>query len=145
MDAATDELSRRLQRVLGRLARILRREVPSALGPGSLSVLATLAVEGPLRPSDLAAREGVRPPTMTRMLTVLEDAGLVARTTDPADRRASLIEMTPSGGQTLLATRTARADQLARRIVRLGPEQRRALAEALPVLEELTGLESSTE
>jgi len=145
MDAATDDLPRRLQRVLGRLARILRREVPSALGPGSLSVLATLAVEGPLRPSDLAAREGVRPPTMTRMLTVLEDAGLVARTADPADRRASLIEMTPSGEQTLLATRSARADQLARRIERLGPEQRRALAEALPVLEELTALEPSEE
>jgi len=145
MDAASDDLSRRLQRVLGRLARNLRREVPSALGPGSLSVLATLSVDGPLRPSDLAAREGVRPPTMTRMLTVLEDAGLVARTADPADRRASLIEMTPAGQETLLATRTARASQLARRIERLDPAQHRALAEALPVLEELASLESSVE
>lgn len=145
MDAATDELSRRLQRVLGRLARILRREAPSALGPGSLSVIATLSVEGPLRPSDLAAREGVRPPTMTRMLTVLEDAGLVARTVDPADRRASLIELTPAGQQTLVATRSARAGQLARRLERLSPEQRRALTEVLPVLEELTGLKSSVE
>jgi DNA-binding MarR family transcriptional regulator len=141
----TDELTARLQRAIGRLTRQLRREVPSALGPGALSALSTLAGEGPMRPTDLAAREGVRPPTLTRMLTALEDGGFVARTVDPADRRASLIEMTPLGTETLLSTRSARAGQLARHIEALSPRQRRALAEALPVLETLAGMESTVD
>jgi DNA-binding MarR family transcriptional regulator len=141
----TAELTARLQRVLGRLARVLRREAPSALGPGALSALSTLSAEGPLRPGDLAAREGVRPPTMTRVLTILEEGGFVARTTDPADRRASLIEVTPLGAQTLLETRSARAGQLARHLEQLSPDQLRAVADALPALESLAGMESTVD
>jgi DNA-binding MarR family transcriptional regulator len=141
----TAELTARLQRALGRLARVLRQGAPSALGPGALSALSTLRTEGPLRPGDLAAREGVRPPTLTRMLTVLEEGGYVARTPDPADRRASLIEVTALGARTVLETRSERAGHLARHIVELSPRQRRALADALPVLETLAGLESTVD
>jgi DNA-binding MarR family transcriptional regulator len=133
----TAELTARLQRVLGKLSRLLRREVPSALGPGAMAALSTLSADGPMRPSDLAAREGVRPPTMTRMLTGLEEGGYVERTSDPADRRASLIAVTPLGRQTMVDTRTARAGHLARHLATLTPDQRRSLADALPVLEKL--------
>jgi DNA-binding MarR family transcriptional regulator len=131
------ELTARLQRVLARLGRLLRREAPSALGPGALSALSTLAAEGPMRPTDLAAREGVRPPTLTRMLTSLEEGGYVERANDPADRRASLIAVTPLGRKTLDDTRAARANQLARHLAELSPAQRRAIANALPALEAL--------
>jgi DNA-binding MarR family transcriptional regulator len=144
-EVETAALTARLQRVLGRLSRMLRREAPSALGPGALAALATLDAEGPMRPGDLATREGVRPPTLTRMLTVLEDGGYVVRTVDPADRRASLIAVTEVGSQTLLETRSARAGHLARHIDQLTPRQRKALAEALPVLETLAGLESTVD
>ena len=140
-DAERADLTVRLQRALGRLARMLRREAPSALGPGTLSVLSTLSAEGPMRPRDLAAREGVRPPTLTRMLTILEEGGYAARAVDPADRRASLIEATPLGRQTLVSVRTERAGQLARHIEQLDDEQRRLLAQALPVLETLAQME----
>jgi DNA-binding MarR family transcriptional regulator len=133
----TEELTARLQQALGRLARLLRREAPSSLGPGALAALSTLSACGPMRPTDLAAREGVRPPTLTRMLTSLEEAGYVERTNDPADRRASLIAVTPLGRQTLADTRTARAGHLARHLAELSPAQRRALADALPALEAL--------
>jgi len=83
------ELTQRLQRVVGKLSRLLRRGEPSVIGPGAMSALSTLANEGPLRPSDLATREGVRPPTMTRIVTGLEEGGYVERTVDPADRRAT--------------------------------------------------------
>ena len=135
----TAELTARLQRVLGKLSRLLRREVPSALGPGAMAALSTLSADGPMRPTDLAAREGVRPPTMTRMLTGLEEGGYVERTSDPADRRASLIAVTPLGRQTMVDTRTARAGHLARHLATLTPDQRRTLADALPVLEKLAG------
>jgi DNA-binding MarR family transcriptional regulator len=133
----TSELTARLQRVLGKLSRLLRREAPSALGPGALAALSTLSAHGPLRPTDLAAREGVRPPTMTRLLTGLEEGGYVERTSDPADRRASLIAVTPLGEQTMLETRAARAGHLARHLAMLTPDERRSLADALPVLEAL--------
>lgn len=142
---ATPELTARLQRALGRLGRLLRQEAPSALGPGALSALSTLMREGAMRPTDLAAREGVRPPTLTRILTALEEGGYVARTADPADRRASLIEPTPLGSETLLGARSARAGHLARHIEGLSARQRRALAEALPVLETLAGLDSTVD
>ena len=135
------DLTERLQRVMGRLGRMLRREAPSVVGQGAMSALHTLNADGPLRPSDLAAREGIRPPTLTRILSVLEDGGYVARTPDPADRRASLITVTERGTSTLLATRSARAGHLARHIAELTEEQRRILAQALPVLETLASLE----
>lgn len=143
--AQTAELTARLQRVLGRLARLLRREAPSALGPGALSALSTLASEGPLRPGDLAAREGVRPPTMTRMLTALEEGGYVARTVDPADRRASLVVVTEQGARTLRDIRNARAGQLSQHIEQLSADQRRTLERALPVLESLAGIDSTVD
>lgn len=139
-EPSTAELTDRLQRVLGRLTRLLRREAPSALGPGAMAALSTLLQEGPMRPTELAAREGVRPPTLTRMLAILEDGGFVERTSDPGDRRASLIAATPLGKQTVLDTRSARAGSLARYLERLSPDQRHALAVALPVLEALAAM-----
>ncbi len=105
-----------------------------------MSALHTLTAEGPLRPGELAAREGVRPPTLTRILTVLEEGGYVARTPDPADPRASLIAVTELGTRTLLETRSARASHHARHLAALTDEERRILAQALPVLETLTEL-----
>lgn len=131
------ELTQRLQRVVGKLSRLLRRGEPSVIGPGAMSALSTLATEGPLRPSDLATREGVRPPTMTRIVTGLEEGGYVERTVDPADRRASLLAVTALGDDLVLGTRTARRSHLARHLARLTPAERRALAAALPVLETL--------
>jgi DNA-binding MarR family transcriptional regulator len=132
-----EELTRRLQRVVGLLNRLLRRGDPSVIGPGAMSALSTLATEGPMRPSDLATREGVRPPTMTRIITGLEDGGYVQRTVDPADRRASVLAVTPLGNDLVLGTRSARATHLARHLARLSADDRGALAAALPVLETL--------
>jgi len=131
------ELTQRLQPVLGRLNRMLRRAEPSVIGPGAMSALFTLFHEGPLRPSDLATREGVRPPTMTRIVAGLEEAGYVERTVDPADRRASLLAVTALGNELVLGTRAARQSYLARHMARLTPAERRALSAALPVLESL--------
>jgi DNA-binding MarR family transcriptional regulator len=143
-ESSPAELTARLQRVLGRLSRLLRREAPSALGPGAMAALSTLVSHGPMRPTDLAAREGVRPPTLTRMLAILEEGGYVERTSDPADRRASLIAATPLGQQIVLDTRNARAGYLARHLAALSPDERRILADALPVLESLAATDDST-
>ena len=132
------ELSNRLQVSLARLARKLRREAPSPLGPSSLSTLATLTADGALRVGDLAAREGVRPPTMTKIVASLEEQGLIERLVDPADRRAGLVRLTPAGAEHVAGARSARASQLAAHLAELTPAQRRAIAAALPALEALT-------
>ena len=70
--------------------------------------LIEIADAGPFRLNDLAARMGTSAPTASRAVDVLDELGLVARTPDPADRRAVRIELT-SAGRTLVSERKARA------------------------------------
>ena len=69
---APDEATR-LYVSLGRVTRALRRAAAgSPVGHGALSALATLVTEGPMRLGELAAIEGVSPPSMTRIVSTLE-------------------------------------------------------------------------
>ena len=92
---------------------------------------------GPLRIGDLAARERVSPPTMTRLVDVLADAGLVDRRPDPEDRRGQLVELATAGGGLLAEIRRERTTLLSQRLAALSPADRAALAAALPALEAL--------
>jgi DNA-binding MarR family transcriptional regulator len=136
--AVTDEdLAGRLYVVLARLTRTLRRREPAQLGHGAVAALATIEAHGPLRVGDLAAKEGVRAPTMTRIVAALAADGYVTREADPSDARASLVRATPGGTELVRGTRAARSRLLGRRLDALDPAQRAALAAALPVLEAL--------
>src|SRR4026209_420159 len=78
-----------------RLLRGVRKEdVRSGLGPARLSALSVLVFAGPMRLSDLARIEQVRPPTMTRVVAGLEARGQVKRRADAQDARAFRIEAT---------------------------------------------------
>src|SRR6059058_5711550 len=92
---APDDPAARLYVVVGRLVRMLRRTGTADVSPGALSALSTLARSGPSRLGDLAAREAVTAPTMTRIVAALEDARLVSRGPDPADRRAVVVAALP--------------------------------------------------
>jgi DNA-binding MarR family transcriptional regulator len=123
---------------LGRVSRSLRRdsaEMPISLG--LLSALFTLTKEGPLRPGELAAREGIAAPSMTKTVTALESGGYVERTADPVDGRAWLIRATAAGRKLVESTQEQKLHGLARRIEALEPEQVTALMAALPALEAL--------
>src|SRR5215203_4057896 len=98
-----DELVTRLRMAIARSARRLRQESGTGLSPSLTAALATVERHGPLTPSELAARERVQRPTITRLAIRLEELGLVARAGDPGDRRSSLITVTPAG-RALLAT-----------------------------------------
>jgi DNA-binding MarR family transcriptional regulator len=131
----------RLQVALSRVTRMLRREAPTGLGHSSVSALATIGKYGPLRSGDLAVREGVSAPTMTRVVAGLESAGYVTRDPDPADGRASLIRITHDGGQLLDGNRSKRLAVMRARIEALPTDQRAALLAALPALDALAGEE----
>jgi DNA-binding MarR family transcriptional regulator len=125
----------RLRVALARLARRLRKHELAGLTPTQLAALATVERAGPMRLGDLAAAEGIAPSTLTRLVTALEESGLVRRHADPRDARASTLVITPRGQDTLERLRTESTLVLAASLQLLTAEQRSALAEALPVLE----------
>jgi DNA-binding MarR family transcriptional regulator len=127
----------RLRVALARLSRRLRRHELAGLTPTQLAALATIGKTGPMRLGDLAAVEGIAPSTLTRLVTVLEEAGYVRRCADPSDARASTLTITAHGQDALERIRTENTLMLTASLELLTPEQRSALAAALPVLEQL--------
>ncbi|MBY8849288.1 MULTISPECIES: MarR family winged helix-turn-helix transcriptional regulator [Saccharothrix] len=134
-----EDATARLFLAIGRLSRLLRRTGSPGLGPGAVSALATLTRCGPMRLGDLAAKEGVAPPTLSRIVAALVEAGYVKRDPDPQDGRAWLATPTPEGETMVSGVRSARVRELQRRIEELTPEHRDALLDALPALEVLVG------
>ncbi len=132
---ADRELATRLRLALARAARRLRQEGGTDLSPSLTAALATIERRGPLTPSELAARERVARPTVTRIACRLEAAALVTRTADPADGRSSLITVTPSGRALLAAARTRKDAFLSERLDALAPEDRATLERAAALLE----------
>jgi DNA-binding MarR family transcriptional regulator len=141
-DVVVDDAAGRLSMALGRLTRALRRASPSGLGPGSLSALATVVRSGPMRLGDLATREGVTPPTLTRIVVGLEEAGLVTRAPDPVDRRATRIQATPDATELITGTGSVRNGFLRERMAALPADDLAALLRAVPVLESLAADET---
>jgi len=127
----------RLRVALARLSRRMRRHQLAGLTPTQLAALSTVERAGPLRLGDLAAAEGIAPSTLTRMVAVLEDLGYVRRDADPRDARASTLAITPKGHDTLERLRAEGTALLTEWLAQLTPDQRAALATALPALEAL--------
>src|SRR4051812_32565759 len=134
---STTDLAHRLRPVLTRLARRMRQEASGDLSPTQGAALATIDGHGPLTPSELAVRERIQRPTATRVLARLEEAGLVERTADPADRRSSLITTTAAGHDLLDTVRDRKDAYLARRLDTLSPEDLAALERAAGILERM--------
>lgn len=131
------DLAARLRLAITRTARRLRQEAGEGVSPSAAAALATIERHGPLSPSELAEREGVARPTATRVLTRLEEAGLVARQDDPEDGRSALVSATPDGRQLLKRIRSRKTAYLAKRLERLDREEREAVERATAVLERL--------
>ncbi len=131
------ELAARLRLVLNRLARRLRGQAAGDLSPSLISALVSIELLGPITLGELAVRELVRPPSVTRMVAALEERGLVRRETDPADRRIARVSLTGEGRRTLRRTRTRKTAYLAKRLRQLDEAQLAVLVDALPVLERL--------
>ncbi|MFC4947815.1 MarR family winged helix-turn-helix transcriptional regulator [Pseudonocardia sp. GCM10023141] len=131
------ELAARLRLAVGRLNRRIRIDGHESIPPLQLSALVTVENYGPLRLSELARREAVTAPTMSRVLTALYEQGLVERAADPQDARGVLVTLSAEGRRRIDEVRSARTALVARRLHRLDAEQRAALAAAMPALEAL--------
>src|ERR687895_733176 len=133
--SAETELATRLRLAIARSARRLRQEAGPDLPASLTAALATVERHGPLTPSELAVRERVQRPTVTRVAARLEELGLVARAADPGDRRSALISVTPAGRELLAAARTRKDAFLSERLEALAPEDRATLERAAALLE----------
>ena len=127
-----------LERLIG-LFRSL--SPPDGLSLTAAATLATLERSGPRRLTSLAAQEGVTQPAMTQLITRLEDAGLVDRAADPADGRVVQVRITADGKAMLARRRAVRAERVAGLLDRLSPDERAALAAALPAMDALANAE----
>jgi DNA-binding MarR family transcriptional regulator len=139
-DAQLAELAARLRLVVARLHRRARTEAVTEgddVSASRLAALATVEKLGPITLGELAAEEQVQPPSMTRIVARLEEQGLVTREVDPTDRRVARVVVTPAGTDLLAVTRTRRTAFLAQRVARFTDDERRALADALPLLERM--------
>jgi DNA-binding MarR family transcriptional regulator len=131
------ELAARLRLVLNRLARRLRSQAANDLGPGLLSALVSIETCGPLTLGQLASRENVKPPSVTRMVATMERLGLVHREVDAHDRRIARVSLTAEGRHRVQQMRTRKTAYLAKRLRKLDDADLSVMREALPVLERL--------
>ena len=95
------------------LRKVRKEDDRTGITPSRLSALSVLVFGGPMRVTDLARAEHVKPPTMTRIVAALEAGGLARRTSDAADGRSMRIEATRRGTRLMQEGRR-------RRVVRLG-------------------------
>ena len=143
--AVEHEDTARLYLAVGRLSRSLRRvDTGSELGHGAVSALATLVNHGAMRLGDLAAKEAVAPPTLSRIVSTLVDGGYVRREPDPNDGRAFLVTPTDEGRRIMSGLHSSRLRELRWRIDRLPEAQRELLMNALPTLEALVAEDEPT-
>ena len=120
------------------LRAVRRHDAASGLTGPRLSALSVVVFGGPMTIGALAAAEQVRPPTMTRIVTALERAGLVEREPSSADRRATLVRATSQGERLLQEGRLRRVASLARRLAALSAEELRTLQHAAEILERVS-------
>jgi DNA-binding MarR family transcriptional regulator len=135
--ASDAELASRLRLVVTRMARRLRTQLPGELSPSQLATLSSVERLGPLTLGELSSAERVKPPTMTKIVSCLEEQGLVSRTVDHSDRRVARVEATAAGLRFLDHSRRQKDAYLAERLRSLDPDDRAALERAADVLERL--------
>jgi DNA-binding MarR family transcriptional regulator len=114
MDDASKQIEQQMTVLLRRVQRIhLSTQVGEvALERSAYGIMCKLADEGPQRLGALATAFGLDPSTITRQVQALEEIGLASRETDPADRRASILDLTPNGRDVLERTREHRREVL---------------------------------
>jgi DNA-binding MarR family transcriptional regulator len=136
---AAAPLAAELRVAIMRTSRRLRNEAASHdISPGQYSVLAGI-LNGPMTVGQLAEREQIQAPSMTRIVSGLAAAGYATREENPRDKRQVLVRVTEEGAAVLQRARNKRTQWLARRVAARTPEERAILHEAARILQEMSG------
>ena len=105
-------LIRRVRRVIGDRARAVHPD----LAPGSYLLLAHLAESGPLRASALVGEIGIDKGALSRQVQHLVDLGLLTRTDDPDDRRATLLSVSDDARERLDRVQRERSERFGQKL-----------------------------
>jgi DNA-binding MarR family transcriptional regulator len=133
------EVADRLHSAAIHLLRRARRTDPlTGVSPAQLSALSVL-MSGPKTLGDLAAAEQVRPPTMSRLVSEMERAGVARKVTDREDARVIRVHATPKGLRALSRGRVLRIEAIGRLLSELDPDDLATIARAVGTLERLLG------
>jgi DNA-binding MarR family transcriptional regulator len=132
-----EEVAGRLRIAVNRLHRRLRQESLGGLSPAQASALASVRRHGSPTLGELAAIEQVQPPTMTKTVASLSEAGMVTRVADPDDRRSARVRITTSGERALERIRTRKNAFLLRRLDELTDDEQQRATELVELLERL--------
>lgn len=124
-----------VMRLRRRLAN--ERHPDNTLSLGAMAVLGALYPDGEATLGELATRERVQPPSMTRTVNCLEEGGYVVRRPSETDRRQVLVAITPQGATTVRADRARRDVWLTDRFAELTPAELDVLRKAAPILEKI--------
>jgi DNA-binding MarR family transcriptional regulator len=132
-------LAEELRAAVGKLKRKLREQSGrSDLTPSQVSVVLRLEKDGPAAVSTLARAEGMRPQSMSAIITSLHEAGLVGGTPDPNDGRQTLMSLSRKCQKLLKEGRAARQDWLTTTIQKkLSSQEQEKLAAAVGLLSRL--------
>ena len=134
------DLAAQLRTILSRLKRRLREQGGRGdLTPSQICVLLRLEKNGAATVSGLARAEGMRPQSMSSIVTSLQDAGLVSGIADPNDGRKTLMSLSKKCEKLLREGRAARQDWLTAIILqKLSAQEQRQLSTTLGLLSRLT-------
>ena len=136
--ATAGDLAAELRVAVMKTSRRLRLEAGSdTLSAARYSVLAGLREEQRTI-GELAAREQISAPSMTRIVKSLLESGLVTRTVSETDARQALIALTDQGRKAYQAVRSQRTAWLALRLDTLDSTDRATLARAAALLQEMS-------
>ncbi len=132
------QLASDLRLAVLRLNRRLRAQRTDArVSLTHISALSTLHLLGPMTPGALAAKERVQPPSMTRIIAVLENLGFIGRAAHPTDGRQVIVSVLPPGAEYLQAEINAREAWLDSRLSELKVEQLQTLRAASDIIEQM--------
>ena len=116
------------------LATLIVRSVPRELSLTAASTLAALERSGPQRITALAEAQGITQPSMTSLVTRLEEASLVRRQADPLDGRVVLVGLADGGAAYVAGRRRQGRDFVLELLGRLPEDELAALVAALPAI-----------
>jgi DNA-binding MarR family transcriptional regulator len=127
---------------IARLRRALRRGARAAdpgntLAVAQLELLAAVAERPGIRPGQLAQLLNMRPNTVTTIVNALTAHGMVTKAPAAGDRRAVELTASEAGQRAVHAWQATNAAVINLALSTLPARQRRALAAAVPALEEL--------
>jgi DNA-binding MarR family transcriptional regulator len=120
------------------LRRVRKEDDRTGISPGRLSALSVLVFGGPMRLTDLARAEHVKPPTMTRIVAALEADRLAQRKSDSSDARSVQIRATARGIRLMGEGRRRRVAKLAEALSAISRDDLAVLDRAAALIEQVS-------